>query len=248
MTYKIRLDFFEGPLDLLLFFIKRDKIDIRDIPIFNITKQYIEYIELMKMLDLEVAGEFLVMAATLMHIKSKMMLPEDPEVEVEENQEDPREELVKKLLEYKKFKDAAGKLQEMHERHRDIFFREGDGGRAIVMDDDGKRCFEASLFDLIGAFRKLLRNVPKETFHKILRNEFTVSDKIHEIYHKLAGTPRVFFSEFFKNASCKDEIIAVFLALLELMKTRDILAVQKDFFSEIEIIRNPDVSREVPAG
>lgn len=244
MTYKIKLDFFQGPLDLLLFLIKRDKIDIYDIPISDITKQYIEYIELMKLLDLEVAGEFLVMAATLMHIKSKMMLPEDPEALEEEELADPREELVRKLLEYKKFKDAAEQLSVMHERHRGMFLREGEGGKGLIMSADGESCFEASLFDLINAFRKVLRDVPKETFHKVIKNEYTVSDKIHEIYHLLAETPRILFSSLFKKASGKNEVIATFLAVLELMKMREILTVQKDLFSEIEVIRNPDVARE----
>ena len=245
MTYKIKLDFFQGPLDLLLFLIKRDKIDIYDIPIANITKQYIEYIELMKLLDLEVAGEFLVMAATLMHIKSKMLLPEDPEAEAEGEELDPREELVRKLLEYKKFKDAAEKLSHMHEKNREMFFREGDGGKGLVMSHDGEDCFEASLFDLISAFRKVLKDIPKETFHKVVKNQFTVRDKIHEIYHMLAENSRVLFTGLFREASSKDEVIATFLAVLELMKMREILAVQKDFFSEIEIIRNPDVARDV---
>jgi len=244
MTYKIKLDFFQGPLDLLLFLIKRDKIDIYDIPIANVTKQYIEYIELMQLLDLEVAGEFLVMAATLMHIKSKMMLPEDPEAEGEEEEVDPREDLVRKLLEYKKFKDAAEKLQEMHERHKGTFLREGDGGKGLVMSHDGENCFEASLFDLINAFRKVLRGISKETFHKVIKNEYTVGDKIHEIYHLLAENARVIFSSLFQKASGKDEIIVTFLAVLELIKMREILTVQREFFSEIEIIRNPDLVRE----
>ena len=244
MTYKVKLDFFQGPLDLLLFLIKRDKIDIYDIPISNITKQYVEYIELMQLLDLEVAGEFLVMAATLMHIKSRMLLPEDPEAEGEEEQLDPREELVRKLLEYKKFKDAADKLHDMHEKHREMFLREGDGGKALVMSEDGENCFEASLFDLINAFRKVLKDAPKETFHKVIKNEYTVADKIHEIFHMLTEKTRVIFSSLFQTASTKDEVIATFLAVLELMKMREILTVQREFFSEIEIIRNPDVARE----
>ena len=244
MTYKIKLDFFEGPLDLLLFLIKRDKIDIYDIPISDITRQYIEYLELMKLLDLEVAGEFLVMAATLIHIKSKMLLPEDPEEENAEDEPDPREDLVRKLLEYKKFKDAAEKLHSMHEKNREMFFREGDGGKALVMSADGENCFEASLFDLISAFRKVLTNFSKEAFHKVIKSQFTVSEKIHEIYHLLTGNSRVLFFDLFRKASSKDEVIVVFLAILELMKIREILAVQKDFFGEIEIIRNPDVARD----
>jgi segregation and condensation protein A len=243
MSYKVKLNFFEGPLDLLLFLIKRDKIDIYDIPIANVTKQYIEYMELMKMLDLEVAGEFLVMAATLIHIKSKMLLPPEESEEPDEEEQDPRDELVKRLLEYKKYKEAAGKLQEMHDRHKGVFFREGEGEKGMVLSEDGSRYFEASLFDLITAFRKVLSEVPKETFHNVVRNAFTVSDKIHEIYHMLAKSSGLLFSSLFKDSLNKDEIIATFLAVLELIKMREILVVQKDFFSDIEIIRNPEVAR-----
>ena len=227
----------------MLFLIKRDKIDISDIPIANITRQYLEYLELMKLLDLEIAGEFLVMAATLMHIKSKMLLPPD-ETEAEEEEEiDPREELVRRLLEYKKFKDAAERLQEMREGQKDVFLRRGTGAKGKIVAEDGTEYFEASLFDLITSFRKVLKEVPKQTFHKVIRNEFTVSDKIHDIYHLLAKSPRIYFSSLFREAKNKEEVITIFLAILELMKMREVIVVQKDFFGEIEVIRNPELVR-----
>jgi len=243
MSYKVKLNIFEGPLDLLLFLIKRDKIDIYDIPISNITKQYLEYLELMKLLDLEIAGEFLVMAATLMHIKSKMLLPQEENEEEEQEEEDPREELVRRLLEYKKFKDAAERLQGMREEQKDVFLRRGTGAKGKVVAEDGTEYFEASLFDLITAFRKVLKEVPKETFHKVIRNEFTVSDKIHDIYHLLAKKPRIYFSSLFGDARNKDEVITIFLAILELMKMREVIVAQKEFFGEIEVIRNPELVR-----
>ncbi|MDD5633901.1 MAG: segregation/condensation protein A, partial [Candidatus Omnitrophica bacterium] len=199
MTYKVKINFFEGPLDLLLFLIKKEKVDICDIPIAKITQQYLEYLELMKLLDLEIAGEFLVMAATLMYIKSKMLLPPDEE-EIQEEELDPREELVRRLLEYKKYKDAAGNLQEMYDRNKNIFLRRGSGEASKIVLDSGMEYFEASLFDLITAFRKVLRDVPKEIFHKVVKNKFTVSDKIHEIYHMLAATSKIFFFELFNKA------------------------------------------------
>ena len=146
MSYKVKLNIFEGPLDLLLFLIKRDKIDIYDIPIAKITEQYLEYMELMQLLDLEIAGEYLVIASTLMHIKSKMLLPKDEEEGEEEEAEDPREELVRRLLEYKKYKDAAERLKEMHNEHKGVFLREGTGDKEKVISDDGTEYFEASLF------------------------------------------------------------------------------------------------------
>ncbi len=241
MTYKVKLNIFEGPLDLLLFLIKREKIDIYDIPISGITERYLEYLESMRLLDLEIAGEFLVMAATLMHIKSKMLLPQDENDIEEAEEEDPREELVRKLLEYKKYKEASQQLLEMHDRHKGAFLRKGAGDREKIISDDGQEYFEASLFDLITAFRKVLKEVSKEAFHKVIRNEFTVSDKIHQIYHILAKQPKIFFSSLFRNARNKDEVIVIFLAVLELMKLREVLIVQKEVFGEIEIIRNSEV-------
>jgi len=240
MVYKVKLNFFEGPLDLLLFLIKKEKIDIYDIPIARITEQYLAYLELMKLLDLSIAGEFLVMAATLMHVKSKMLLPPE-EGQEEEELEDPREELVRKLLEYKKFKEASAQLQEMRDKTKGIFLRRGGGEKEKAFADEEEGYFEASLFDLISAFRKALKNIPKEKFHEVIKNKFTVSDKIHFIYHMLAGKPRISFLELFRAADSKDEIIAIFLAILELMKLREVIAVQKAFFGEIEIIRNPEL-------
>jgi len=241
MSYKVKLNIFEGPLDLLLFLIKRDKIDIYDIPIARVTEQYLEYMELMKLLDLDIAGEFLVMAATLIHIKSKMLLPPEETEEEGEEEEDPREELVRRLLEYRKYKEAADWLREMHDDHKNVYLRKGAGEKERIVADDGTEYFEASLFDLITAFQKMLKRVPKKTFHKVIRDEFTVSDKIHDIYHLLAEKSRLYFSELFRDAASKDEIIVLFLAVLELIKMSEILVVQKSFFDEIEIMRNQEL-------
>ncbi|MDD3088952.1 MAG: segregation/condensation protein A [Candidatus Omnitrophica bacterium] len=241
MTYKVKLQIFDGPLDLLLFLIKKEKIDIYDIPIAKVTGQYLEYMELMQLLDLDIAGEFIVMAATLMHIKSKMLLPPEEKAEDDPEEEDPREELVRKLLEYKKYKDAAARLKELKENAKELFVRKGEGPRGKIFTEDGTEYFEASLFDLISSFRKVLNEVPKEAFHQVVKNEFTVSDKIHAIYHMLADTPRIYFSRLFREARSKSEVIVTFLAVLELMKAREILAVQQESFGEIEMIRNPEL-------
>ena len=240
MSYKVKLQIFEGPLDLLLFLIKKEKVDISDIPISKVTKQYLEYLELMKLLDLDIAGEFLVMAATLMHIKSKMLLPQEENAEEQEEESDPRDELVRRLLEYKKYKEAAGELLDMHAESKNIFFRKGAGEREKILTNDGEEYFEASLFDLIGSFRKVLSRVSKETFHAVINGGFTVSDKIHEIYHMLAQEPKIYFSKLFQKAGSRDEVIALFLAILELIKMRDIFVAQKDAFGEIEVIRNSE--------
>ena len=238
MTYKVQLPVFEGPLDLLLFLIKKDELNIYDIPIAKITGQYLEYLEVMQLLDLEIAGEFLVMAATLMHIKSKMLLPNEEKEPLDEYQADPREELVKRLLEYKKFKEVAGDLKEMRLKQKSIFTRLGKPKEPAHISED--EYFEASLFDLITAFTKVLKDVPKAAFHNVMKDEFTVSGKIHDIFHMLVDKTSIFFTDLFKNAKTKTEIIAIFLAVLELVKLKEIAVVQKTHFDEIEIMRNPE--------
>jgi len=235
---KIKLEVFEGPLDLLLYLIKKEEIDIYDIPIAKITEQYLEYLEFMKLLDLGIAGEFILMAATLMHIKSKMLLPPDPNEVTQEEEMDPRLELVQKLLEYKKFKEAAGQLFEMEVKQKDVFTR---GAASVDMpEDNSKPCFEASLFDLITAFNKILKDIPKEVFYEVIKDEFTVEGKMHDIFHMLVNKPALFFSDLFKNAKNKFEVVTIFLAILELIRLKEIVAVQDRPFSEIKIERNPE--------
>lgn len=236
MTYKVKLEIFEGPLDLLLYLIKKDEINIHDIPIAKITDQYLQYLDLMRMLDLNIAGEFLVMSATLMHIKSRLLLPPE-ETEVLEEEEDPRAELVKKLLEYKKFKEAAGRLQDMEARQKEVFSRPGT--KEIIEDSsEDNLYFEANIFDLLTAFSKVLKEVPKEAFYEVVKDEVTVSEKIHEIFHLLVKRPVIYFLDLFHRAKSKMQIIATFLALLELIRMREVLVRQDKVFGDIKIIRN----------
>lgn len=246
MSYKVKLNVFEGPLDLLLFLIKKEKIDIYDIPIVSVTKQYLEYLEILRLLDLDVAGDFLVMASTLLYIKSKMLLPKEelPEDEIEE--EDPRDELVRRLLEYRKYKDAAEQLKEKLDINKSIYNRRGEGLDGKIISDDGTEYFEASLFDLITSFRKVLKKVPKSEFHQVVKDRYSVNDKMHTIFHMLAKGARVNFVSLFSRSEDKDEAIVTFLAVLELIKMQEILIVQKEVFSGIEIMRHPDVMKEVP--
>jgi segregation and condensation protein A len=233
MSYKVKLDVFEGPLDLLLYLIKKNEIDIYDIPIAAITEQYLEYLELMRMLDLNIAGEFLVIAATLIHIKSKMLLPPDEKELLPEEEEDPREELVRRLVEYKKFKEVAGVLQDLEGQRKKMFTRD------IPFEaEPGEVFFEASLFDLITAFTRVLKDIPKEMFQEIIKDEFTVEQKVHDLLHMLVVTPAISVFELFRNSKNKIEIIATFLAVLELIRLKEIIVVQKKNFSDIEIIRN----------
>ena len=237
MTYKVKLEIFEGPLDLLLYLIKKEELGIQDISISAVTDQYLQYLELMRMLDLDIAGEFLVMAATLMHIKSKMLLPpEETEAEVEE--EDPRDELIRKLLEYKKFKEASDKLKGKELEQKEVFSR--PNVKQPIEDDpnDDQLYFEASIFDLLSAFSKVLKEVPKNRFYEVVKDEVTVSEKIHEIFHLLVKRPVLYFLELFNKARSKIEIIATFLALLELIRMKEVVIRQDKVFGDIKIIRN----------
>jgi len=239
MTYKVKLEVFEGPLDLLLYLIKKSEIDIYNIPIAQVSQQYLEYIELMRSLDLNIAGEYLVMAATLMHIKSKMLLPCEESEEEEEEEEDPRVDLVRQLLEYQKFKQAAAHLEKREIKQKDVFIRSASKIKKY-RDQEGEVYFEASVFDLISAFSEVLERVPKEKFQEVIKDEFTVADKIHELLHRLMEKEIIYVNRLFKKAKDKIEIIAFFLAILELMKLKEIIVIQREPFSKIQIRRNTE--------
>ena len=240
MSYKLTLDVFEGPLDLLLYLIKKSDIEICDIPIAEITDQYMEYIEMMKMLDLEVVGEFLVMAATLMQIKSRMLLPADPNEE-EDQEDDPRDELVKRLQEYKVFKEVAERLKTKEVERQHLFSRRIDEEKKKEIEEDSKEVyFEASLFDLISAFTKALNKFHDNKVYEVQKEDFTVEDKIHDILHQLIDEKRVYLSELITKSNSRLEIIVSFMAILELIRLKEIRIVQKRIFAEIEIMRNID--------
>lgn len=239
---KIKLDMFEGPLDLLLYLVKKDHLNIYDIPIAKVTEQYIQYLELMRLLDLNVAGEFLVMAATLMQIKSKMLLP--AEETKQEEEEDPRAELVKRLLEYEKFKQIAEELRQMEVTQREVFKRPKPQGAQEELPQRNDVYFEASIFDLITAFNKAMQDVPRELFYEVIKDEFTIEQKIHDLLHLLLKVPSVCLLELFKQAKHKIEIIVTFLAILELTRLKEIVIRQKAAFEDIEISRN--ISNIIP--
>ena len=236
--YKVKLEAFEGPLDLLLFLIKKDQIDIYNIPIAKITEEYLKYLELMELLDLDIAGEFLVMAATLMYIKSKMLLPPDETKIDAEEEADPRAELVQRLLEYKAFKEVTEKMRDMEARQLDLFYPTPDRD-GFDSEFKGERFFEASLFDLMSAFSAVLQKVPKESFLEVIKEQVTVERKIHDMLHLLVKREFLPLRQLFEEAKSKIEMIVIFLAVLELIKMRSVIAVQKELFGEIEIIRNP---------
>src|SRR3984957_16573428 len=199
--YKVKLPVFEGPLDLLLYLIKKEEIDIYDIPIEKITTQYLDYLRLIKMLDLEVAGEFLVVAATLLYIKSRVLLPHDqrpPEDEAEED--DPRWELVRQLVEYKKYKDAAFELQQCLTRQEGVHGRGGSFKPDIAAADGSLPFDKVGLFDLLAVFQKVLaRASQNEDLRDIFEDRFTVSDKIQHILGRMMTHSRVVFETLFSD-------------------------------------------------
>jgi segregation and condensation protein A len=232
--YKVKLDVFEGPLDLLLYLIKKDEIDIYDIPIERITRQYLEYLDAFKVLDIEVAGDFVVMAANLIYIKSRSLLPKDqqpPEETAEED--DPRWELVRQLIEYKKFKDAAGHLQRRELEREGLFTRIAEPADTI-----GERPLaEVSIFDLINAFNSALKRINKpEDLREIFEENFTVSDKIDLIMRMTGAGVALRFSELFATVASRTEIVVTFLALLELVRLKQVRALQGEAFGEIELV------------
>lgn len=241
--YKVKLEVFEGPLDLLLYLIKKDELDINNIPMESVTRQYIQYLELMKMLDLNIAGEFLVMAATLMMIKSRMLLPVEDRPEVEEEEEDPRWDLVRQLVEYKKFKDAALHLEELEMRREDIFNR--DGGEAVLGREPDVALRDVGLFDLIHAFNEALKKVPNEGLREIFAERYTVADKLETLGIRLRTEQRFSLSRMFEGMKSRNEIACTFLALLELIRLHQARAVQSETYGEIWIERREGLEAEV---
>jgi segregation and condensation protein A len=237
--YKVDLEVFEGPLDLLLYLIRREEVDIYDIPIEKITAQYLSYLEVMRMLDLNIAGEFLVMAATLMMIKSRMLLPVESRAAVEESDEewvDPRLDLVRQLIEYKKFKDAAGQLLELEVLQSEAF---AYGGEKPAFErepeDAGQALGDIGLFDLLSAFQEVLTRTDMEPLGHLEPIRWSVPDKMEAIIAMTAAGSRVTFSSLFSPESHRAEVIVTFLALLELLRLRQIALFQNAAFHEILI-------------
>jgi len=226
---KVKIDVFEGPLDLLLYLVKKNHIDIKDLPVAQITEQYLEYLEWMRSLDINVASEYLVLAATLIHIKSRMLLPQPQEAQ-QEQEEDPREMLINRLLEYQKYKEAVKELRRKAHQQEKVFMRQ-EAPRFQT------GFFEASIFDLISALRRVLKDVPREVFLEVIRDEYTIEDKIRQINSWLLEAQTLTLSEIFSRARDRIEIVAFFLAILELMRLREIIAIQKELFGEVWLMR-----------
>jgi segregation and condensation protein A len=233
---RIQLPRFEGPLDLLLYLIRREKIDIHDIPIAPITREYMEYLDLMQELNLDVAGEFMLMAATLIHIKSKMLVPVEPtEAEGEGDYFDPREELVQRLLELQRYKDAAGLL------HQQAQIRAAQWTRPDTVlptfDDAGEEMLEAGLYDLIAAFKELLERRKSLLAHEIEAEGPSVEERMSELVMMIGEGESLEFLELFASLETKAQMITTFLALLELVRLKRVRVYQRGMFGAIRVFR-----------
>jgi len=233
-SYLIRLEQFEGPLDLLLHLIKKNEINIYDIPMALVTKQYLEHINLMKSLNLVVAGEFLVLAATLIHIKSKMLLPSEPDGEEEEGQ-DPRAELVRQLLQYKQFKEAAYDLQDRERLWREVYRRAPLLTATPIESEETP--LELTLFDLMDALQDVVRRAPSKTLLELSADHMTVKDRMNYILERLEESAAVPFDMLFLPADGRLVLIVTFLGLLELMRLKLVRVFQPETFGAILLSR-----------
>jgi len=235
-VYTIRTESFEGPFDLLLHLIKKNEIDIYNIPIAAITRQYLEYLDVMQELNLDIAGDFLVMASTLIQIKSRMLLPLPPDEETgEEEVEDPRAELVARLLEYQKYKEAAMTLGQRDLLGRDVFAR-SFAAPELAESLPEEEPLEVEMFELIEAFQRVLAVVPAATFHEVGAEGPSIADRISEILLLLQGTEAAGFEEIFIGSATREAVIVTFLAILELCKLRMVKLTQAQSFGKIWII------------
>lgn len=241
-AYRVQVGEFEGPLDLLLHLVRVNEVDVSDIPIVRITEQYNEYLDVLRELDLEIAGDYMVMAATLMHIKSRMLLPPDPE-DAEEGAEDPRAELAQQLLDYQRFKQAAETLQAMDSRRNLIWTRD-----FVPEEFHGEELLAVDMFDLIKAFRGLLTRLGEEAQLHLRRERVSVADKIGWLTDVLERRSSVDLLELFSDLPTRVERIATFLAILEMLRLQLLVAFQRKAFGEIRIARVPEAADDGSAG
>jgi segregation and condensation protein A len=233
----VRTEAFEGPLDLLLHLIKKNEVDIYNIPMAAITRQYLDYLDVMRELNLDVAGEFLVMASTLIQIKSQMLLPQGDEPGLDEDKiEDPRAELVRRLLDYERYRDASIELAAGNLLERDVFARNFVSAELDAFTPE-EALPEIELFELVDAFRRILAKAPRESFHEVGSENISIADRISDILEVLQGRESVDFEELFAGSSTREYIVASFLAILELCRLRMIRILQFETFGRL-LVKN----------
>lgn len=245
--FKIRIPDFEGPLDLLLFFIRRDELDIYNIPIAHITQEFLSYIRVMQMLDLELAGDFIVMAATLMHIKVRMMLPRTT-TEEEEEENDPRAELTQRLLEYKRFKESAEELQKLELDQRERYFRnlfKYDIKRTSVSEEDDT-LEDITMYQLIKAFQRAMMNIPTKTVHEVRTIPWSIEEQATWLMQRFRDRQKFNFIEIMREMREKVQVVVTFIALLELIRAQRIRVEVYAQFNDFDIVRNETAEEEAP--
>jgi len=243
---RFQFEVFEGPLDLLLHLVRKEEVDIYEVDMVRIADQFCEYVDLMKCFDLHVAGEFIVMASTLMYIKSKELLPVDQQVVVEEEdeEEDPRWDLIRQLVEYRKFKDAGDDFKRMEWEQEQSFLRQG--AKPKVPPLPPQKGAPASIFDLVGAINDILNRFEEtekrraENTREIFADKWTVSQKILKIRGLIDDNECILFSELFEDSESRQELVATFLAVLELVKLKVLLCIQGERFGEIELTKRTE--------
>ena len=235
MSYEIKLDIFEGPLDLLLYLIRKNEIDIYNIPIALITEQYLEYLDMMRSLNLDLAGEYLVLAATLIHIKSRLLLPPAADEEEGEEGQDPRAELVRQLLEYQAYKEAALSLEARPLLDRDVFSRGAPAEDPSTEAEEEETMIEVGVLELVQAFRLIIVGLDKSDDLVIDTERMSLTDRINEIMERLSEKKQLTFTELLGERTDRKGIIYTFLAILELMKLRMVKAYQSGPFGAIRL-------------
>ena len=235
--YTVKLHDFEGPLDLLLFFIKRDELDIYDIPIASITREFLDYMHFLQQFDLEIAGEFLVMAAELMQIKVKMLLP--PE-QGDEEVLDPRTNLVQRLVEYKRFKEMSLQMKNLEEEQMKVHYRGYYSADEHVIEEEtgGDMIRDVTFFDLIASFKFAMDRMPKKFFHEIDKINVTIEEQISYIEEFFSRRSEATFCDLVKNFTERIRIVVTFLALLEVIRAKKIIIRQLKPFGELSIMRS----------
>lgn len=234
--YRVKLPIFEGPLDLLLFFIKRDELDIYDIPIAKITKEFLAYIQMLQELDLEIAGDFIVMAAELMQIKVRMLLPQAPN---EDEEIDPRADLVRRLLEYKRYKEASAVLSSLEDESGKLFYRQGfhSDQKKVSLEDQEMSLKNITMFNLISAFKRVLESVPKKIYHDIELLNVTIDEQMSYIADVFRLREEISFFELVSHMTEKIRIIVTIIAMLEMVKNRIIAIRPADVGDDIIIFK-----------
>lgn len=242
MVYQVRLDIFEGPLELLLYLVRKNEIEISEIPIATVCHQYLEYLDLMNALNLDFAGEFLVLAATLAYIKSRTLLPATEEEEMEE---ELHFDLAQHLLEYKRYKEAANTLTRQTILEKDEFIR-SYVTEDLTPPETDESDIEVNLFELLDALKGVLKRVEdKKSIFEVTKEKITVTEKVVEILGKLKQQKSISFASLFDELTTREEVIATFLALLELLRQRMVRALQSTPFGPIRIVRRVD--EEIPS-